>query len=218
MKRLPPLSDPKFWDRWRELYDSFSHEENIEIGNALEAAYPYQVSFNAELFENFFSAVLPGARVLEIGGWKGELAKHLLEKNPGIEHWHNVDMCRAAVLKTVPMGANSHRYTSEFPGSFDWFKTQRASAFDIAVSAHTIEHLSDAHLKDLIAFLAGIPLIVFEAPISKKSGASWAGYPGTHILSMGWDEIETLMRARGYQATQLSPWAFSYALTPKTTP
>jgi hypothetical protein len=218
MKRLPPLSDPKFWDRWRELYDSFSHEENIEIGNALEAAYPHQVSFNAELFEKFFSTQPPGVRVLEIGGWKGELAKHLLERNPNIAHWHNIDMCRAAVLKTVPMGELAPRYTSEFPGSFDWFKQPREFIYDIAISAHTIEHLSDSHLKDLIGFLSGIPVIVFEAPISQETGVSWAGYPGTHILKMGWAEIESLMAMRGYRATQLSPWAYSYALTPKTTP
>ncbi len=199
------IDDPKFFDWWREHYNDLTHEENIEIGTLLEAKYPGQASFSFSVFNDFFRQH-KGVRVLEVGGWKGELAYEMMIHH-NISSWHNIDMCKAAVDKTVPMGALPYRAT--FPSKFDWFKDPRTEDYDVCVSAHTIEHLSDEHLISLMAHIAGIPNILFEAPIGMESG-NWDGYMGTHILKMGWNTINAMMTGHGYSYTRLNDWCYHY--------
>ncbi len=207
--------DPKFFDWWRANYDNLTHEENIEIGNQLEEKYPYQGSYNFEhLLRIFgdpkkpFGAKLYNMSVLEIGGWKGELACSCLQQWPqAISGWTNIDMCKAAVDK----GLKHEKLIHVFPGHFDWFKNPRTTNFDICISTHTIEHLSDEHLVQLIEHIKGIPIVMFEAPIGDGE-SNWDGYHGTHILKMGWAKINNLMLRNKYFVRKLSDWSYLYEL------
>jgi hypothetical protein len=202
------LENPKVWDRWRELYSDLTREENIEFGNAIEAKFPFQASYNFEIFKPLFRGV-HRSRVLEIGGWKGELALQCFQ-NFEIDNWFNVDMCKAAIEKTLPA---LHRlpYLGFFPLEFDWFRDKREDDYDVCVSAHAIEHLSDDHLKLLIKYISGIKTVQFESPIC-MDGQTWEGYVGTHILKMGWTAINDLMRAEGYKVLKINDWSFRYDL------
>ncbi len=205
-KRLN-LDDPMVWDKWRELYYSLTPEENIEFGNDIEARYPGQQSYNVANFDYLFGEVCRAPAVIEIGGWKGELALHCMSKHV-IKSWFNIDMCKAAVEKTVPMG--SLPYAARFPYEFDWFaREERKQDYDVCVSAHTIEHLSDRHLIQLIDYIRGIGLIMFEAPISPK-GDNWDGYHGTHMLTMGWNGVNASMEGRGYRVHQINGQCYLY--------
>ncbi len=200
-----------FFDWWREQYDTLTPEENIEIGDQLEAKYPGQASFNFKNLQSVFKQ-RHQLTVLEIGGWKGELAKACFETwgTETILSWHNIDMCEAAVKKTIPMG--EFPYSARFPYEFDWFaKEQRKQKYDVCISAHTIEHLSDQHLVQLISYISGIPIVMFEAPIA-MDGQKWDGYFGTHKLEMGWNTINKLMEGEGYEVEKLNDWSFIYKL------
>ena len=96
-------------------------------------------------------------------------------------------MCKAAVDKSLVID----KYTPIFPDDFEWFKKPRIEQYDVCVSAHTIEHLSDEHLIHLINHISGIPVVMFEAPIGEYSN-DWRGYFGTHMLQIGWNQITEL--------------------------
>ncbi len=208
MKRLE-VKDPLVFDKWRDLYYDLTHDENIQFGYDMEAAYPGQASFNPLVFEQLFQRFPGFHRVLEIGGWKGELAHHCLSKF-ALANWTNIDMCKAAVEKTVPMGALATKYNPIFPSSFEWFNDKRESGYDICISAHTIEHLTGKHLVSLIDYVKGIPVVMFEAPIPLTGRSDWKGYFGTHILELSWADINLEMEKRGYQVEKINDWCFLY--------
>ncbi len=206
MKRLN-LEDPKVWDVWRSLYSELTQEENIQFGYDINAIYPHQQSFTVSNYDLLFSR-FPGRTVMEIGGWKGELAHYCLTRYP-IKQWTNFEICQAAVEKTVPMTALP--FSVVMPNRFDWFKDKRPVDFDVCVAAHTIEHLSDEHLVDLVEHIKGTPIVMFEAPI-QPAGDDWTGYQGTHILKMGWNGVNAAMRAAGYVPEQINQHCFLYQL------
>jgi len=210
VKRLD-VNDPKVFDKWRELYYDLTHEENIQFGYDMEAKYPGQASFDAPGIQAILSTVenKPN-KVLEIGGWKGELAQCTCAQSPGdFLSWTNIDMCKAAVEKSVHV--SSVPYRAHFPDRFDWFISPREEWFDVCISAHSIEHLTDKHLLQLMDWIKGIPVVIFEAPIT-NTGQTWDGYFGTHILEMGWTRLNQEMAARGYEATKHTDILYSYQL------
>lgn len=203
------VSDPLVFDKWRELYYDLTQDENIQFGYDMEAAYPGQASFDPKVFEGLFARYPGYHRVLEIGGWKGELARHCMDRF-NLANWTNIDMCKAAIEKSVDMGKNATKYHPFFPSSFDWFKDKRESSYDICVSAHTIEHLTGPHVMNLIDYVSGIPKIMFEAPIPLTGRSDWKGYFGTHILEFSWADINPAMEKRGYQVEKITDWCFLY--------
>lgn len=203
MKRLN-LDDPNVWNLWRELYYDLTEAENIQFGNDIFARYPGQASFNPFNFDFAIKKHLERLpvppKVLEVGGWRGELAQHCFSKHE-IWSWHNIDMCKAAVDNSLPIQKHdkcSPGYTSFFPGDFDWFKKPRLEDYDMFVSAHTIEHLTDDHFLQLMDYAMGIPIVLLEAPITNE-GQKWDGYIGTHIMEMGWERVHKEMAARGWK-------------------
>jgi len=208
MKRLD-VGDPDVFNKWRSLYYELTHEENIQFGYDMEAKYPHQASFDVKPFQKMFDRV--GAdriSVVEIGGWKGELAKQIFSSHGGMIHsWFNIDMCKAATEKTVDM--TGIPYSVRFPDSFDWFKHRRDQPFDVCVSAHTLEHLTGKDVLTLLDWMNLIPVVMLEIPISEE-GQSWDGYEGTHILEFGWKRIREEMEKRHYNATKITDWAYCF--------
>lgn len=206
MKRLN-LDDPKVFNTWRALYNDLTHEENIQFGNDIEERYPTQTSFNFGAVSSVLEEMNKPS-VFEIGGWKGELAYKCF-KQELVSKWHNVDMCKAAVDKTLPE-LSTLPYTAKFPDSFDWFtKDFVKPTADIVISCHTIEHLSDEHLKQLITYLSIYPMILIEAPI-EEGQSDWAGYQGTHILKMGWADIDKEFLKFNFKSKRLTDWVRLY--------
>jgi hypothetical protein len=193
------------WDKWRSLYSVMSSEDHREFYNRVAAKYPNQEHHDTSLFLNLFKSIHPGARVVEVGGWKGELAKKCLAEFM-IKSWTNYEFCEDACRQSV---CTDWRYQAYAPDAFDWFKSRDLSSFDVFVSAHTIEHLSDSHLTELLHSLKSVPVVMLEAPICIH-GNDWAGYPGTHILRMGWAAINTIMCGYGYGIERLTDICYLY--------
>jgi hypothetical protein len=202
------LNDPQVFNQWRANYEQMTNEEHTEFTEACAERFPDQVHFTAANFEKVFEQLGPSQpRVLEIGGWKGELAKHCLEKFP-IKSWTNIEFCKSAIKNSK---CTDRRYFTLQPERFDWFETPRVIDFDVCVSSNTIEHFSDDHFFRLLGHVAGIPTIVFEAPISNE-GQTWNDYWGTHILETGWDKINFCMKACGYKVEKLTDICMVYRL------
>ncbi len=200
------INDPNVFNQWRAAYDTMTDAEHLEFCNEAEAKWPNQQSFTYSNFEHLFkNNALPNVSVIEIGGWKGELANKCLENFP-IWRWANFDFCGAAIGKTV---MTDKRYKAHLQNSPTWFRRPRTEQFDVCVSAHMIEHLSDAHLIELLDWISGIPTVMFEAPISDGEN-NWHNYYGTHILKMGWNRINDEMQARGYDFDRINQHCFIY--------
>lgn len=201
------INDPNCWNKWRELYDKLSDNEQQEFMSAIESKYPEQKHFTHSNYDLVFSDKEFPA-VIEIGGWKGELAEYCLKKF-NIGSWINFEICKAAINKTVPL---TGPYLAFFQTRFNWFTSKRDLDANILVAAHVIEHLSDNHLTQLIKWISGIETVVFEAPIDMARN-NWTDYTGTHKLLMGWNEINRLMKAEGYCAQEINPSCFIFSLS-----
>ncbi len=199
------VNDPQVFNKWRAAYETMTDEEHLLFCNAAEAKWPTQKSFTYSNFESLFKKAPPNLSVVEIGGWKGELAEKCLSNFP-IEKWSNFDFCGAAIGKTIP---SDKRYIAYLQNSPAWFRNYRKEEFDVCVSAHMIEHLSDAHLIELLDWIKGIPVVIFEAPLLDGEN-NWHDYYGTHILKMGWDKIKDEMSLRGYIPERLNQHCFIF--------
>jgi hypothetical protein len=172
------------FDKWREEYDSLNHEQQRDFYNEIERYYPEQKSFTLSNYDYLF-ANYQDVSVTEIGGWKGELADYCLNKY-FIKSWTNFEITSEAIKKSV---CHDERYNPVLV-DFNWMDNTTIET-DVCLASHVIEHLSD---KDLIKLIKCIKskVILFEAPISQTEN-DWKGYPGTHILKMGWDKIDSLI-------------------------
>lgn len=213
MNRLN-LDDPHVFDRWRELYYSLTDEEQADFSDACERRFPHQAHADRAVIDEALERFLPNdARVLEVGGWKGELASHCLGKFPKIQNWLNVEFCRRAVARQVPMPLGGSGYEVLRPVNFGWFRTSGRFKrdFDVFISTHTIEHFSELDLRKLLEFVvAGIPVVILEAPITDAGQENWNGYLGTHILTMGWHSICDFMEDLGYRWVRMSVHCFVF--------
>lgn len=226
-KRLN-LDDPQVFNKWRELYDELTDEEQITFANECEDRFPSQQHFTPSNFEDFFEDIeeerlakeielngdqtdddkakfkirtkVIGPSVLEVGGWKGELAQLILSKYPMLGDWHNIDICQQAVTKT---SCNDHRFSNHVPSQFRWFERKREGKYQVCVVSHSIEHFSDKDFIGLATFIAGIPTVIFEAPI-KLEHDDWSDYLGTHILRMGWLGVAEVMGGLGYKSQKIN--------------
>lgn len=209
MDRLD-VKDPEVWNKWRALYDELTDEEQRKFADDCEALYPNQTHHTHGNFDYLFKEVLkPNANVLEIGGWKGELARHCKQYN--YEIWANIELCKAAIDKTVKDVGG--RYMVLMPDTFRWWKEEvkDRAPFDVVISSHAIEHFSDQDLHGIINHIAGIPVVMFEAPI-KEHGDNWDNYGGTHKLEMGWRGVTEAMMAHGYKARCINDHCYLYTL------
>lgn len=207
------LNDPQVWDKWREQYYDLTNEQQLEFANACADRFPSQEHHNLECFRTLFrDHVKPGAQVLEVGGWKGELARKCMAEFD-IKTWTNIEFCHRAAQQTVPMDPLRGAYNVMSPVAFDWFMSPPLgdTREDVFVSAHTIEHFSASHLEGLLRHVAGIPIVMLEAPIG-DGPSNWSGYMGTHKLESGWTTVDWFMVRLGYSFEAITPMCHLYKL------
>lgn len=184
------------FDKWRDGYESMTSDEQASYYNDLEIRYPDQAHYRIDWVRQAIKKVpTTPIRVMEFGCWKGDLALQILSSTQNIIRWAGIEICDNAIKKTK---CKDSRFFYIRPKEFDWWNHMDKPTFDIIIATHFIEHLSDEHFKQLVEFCSGIPVIYFEAPLSKH-GQEWTGYEGTHKLSYGWDKVTELMTKAGYK-------------------
>ncbi len=206
------VNDPDVFNKWRARYWELTDQEHAEFMEACEAAFPSQQHHDVSRYEHVFK-YMQGVSVLEMGGWKGELACFCLNRY-NISKWTNIELCQAAANKTVFEDA---RYEVIVPNRFAWFTAERSRHFDVFVSSHAIEHLHDNHLTQLLDYIAGIPVVFLEAPL-QEDGQSWDNDWSTHILTFGWAHIRSMMRKLGYHADKISDSCYMFCETKRLHP
>jgi hypothetical protein len=192
------------FDAWRERYDDMTYQEMADFYDAVEIDHPLQKAFNANAFDRFLDHAsevlchpyLGPMRVLEIGGWKGELAREMLEGHGVIIDWCNIEICWRAIEKSVV----TSKYTAMKPVDFPW-NVQLPNA-DVFVASHFIEHIREWQLKALLGSLSisrSLRYTGIQAPIPESGeNVDWTGYHGTHILEIGWEQVSTILLWFGF--------------------
>lgn len=189
---------PIDWDAWRATYDDWTYAEHRAFYRKVWAWHRDQSNVHKDLVTAFFSAIPATAaplHVLELGGWRGELARSQLTDR--IASWDNIEICDDAAARPVFTDA---RYHATVPDDWAW-KCGLPDA-DVFVAAHVIEHLSTPHLIALVdALPLGIRWAYVEAPLPATGVPDWTGYGGSHKLPLAWDAVETLFAGAGFVVT-----------------
>lgn len=196
------------FDKWRNAYNRMTLEEQIDYHNQLEAIYPDQNHYNYKNVREALDLVINPV-VLEFGTWKGDLAAQAF-KDYRIKHWYGVEICKAAINKT-----KCSKVGYIIPSRFDWFAEKRILKADIVIATHFIEHLSNEHFNQLVNYCKGIGIIHFESPLT-DDGNDWQGYEGTHKLTIGWKEINRIMKDNGYELIINHPESKTYRICGST--
>ena len=179
------------FNEWREKYSILTDEEQKQYMNDIEEKYPVQIQFNNSAFYDFFKFVYSDTSVIEMGGWKGELANHILPNFPNIKEWVNYELCENAINKSV---CNDNRYKT-INSIFRWWENADINS-DIFVASHSIEHINKCDFFNLIKKVNS-QYIFFDIPLLFK-GQSWDNYGGTHINTIMWDELIKLLKNNNY--------------------
>lgn len=184
------------FDAWRKRYNDMTYQDMKDFYNAVEIDHPLQQAYDAHVISQFLDnaiASVGAITVLEIGGWKGELAKQMLIK-PNILKWFNFEICERAVAQSV---ITSKKYHAFIPDDFVWNISLPCA--NVFVAAHFVEHIRWRELEELFANLPPdeIQFIGLQAPI-QETEINWIGYHGSHILEVGWKRVSACLLAKGF--------------------
>lgn len=194
------------FNEWRKKYRTSTYKEQVEFYNEVARLFPEQIDFHLPSWMRLFQYVwnIQGAfSVLEIGGWKGEMAHEVFTAKPDyVLSWHNIEISEEALKEPACLDP---RYTAEVPSDYAWnIELPQANVF---IGSHVIEHITTANLRDLLDNLPPtIGWVAFESPLNEQdTERDWENYTGSHILEIGWYEIGEMLYHRGfYQITELN--------------
>jgi hypothetical protein len=139
--------------------------------------------------------------VLELGGWKGELADLLLPDFPNIEKWMNYEITPQAVSDNT---CKDSRYEVQIPDNYLWTLDIDLSKYNVFVASHVIEHLKLVHVKRLLSRLRDIKYLYVDAPLP-PNGSMWGGGEFSHIIEIGWTALRDLIESFGFKQVGTAP-------------
>ena len=178
---------------YREAYDSMSYADAVRWHSEVWRAYPEQDKHSSDHLSRFFADHSVG-RVVEVGGWRGEAADRFLQAHPGIESWHNYELCREAAYSPVTADP---RYVGVWPGDWTWCVDPPQA--DVAILSHVIEHMRAAQLRKLVGWVdvTGAEAVYLEAPLWDQP-RSWRRSSSMHVLEIGWDDVIPMWEEHGF--------------------
>lgn len=182
------------FDGWRKDYDRLTYGEHVEFYRTVAEAYPDQQHYNEPAIRTFLDG--SSGPVLEIGGWKGELAQKVLPDYPGIPEWLNVEIAPQAVSESV---CTDPRYSVIVPDRFLWDSDLDVTRFRTFIASHSLEHIKRGHLTQLLGRLGGVERMYVDAPLPDED-PQWGGGNGqhSHILEIGWNRLRDLFESYGF--------------------
>lgn len=180
------------WDAYRSVYGDLDFAAKQRHYDEVFRDHPAQEHHNAEAVDAFLATVPGDKFVIELGGWRGELAAKMLARHPDIYRWRNYDFCLPAIRASV---CDDPRFDAI--GLHDYFWNVEVGSADVFVAAHVIEHFTRDELLRLIDALDATH-VYLEAPLL-RDGQTWDGYFGDHILDADWPWVHAAMAAAGYE-------------------
>ncbi len=185
------------FDRYRNKYDNLSFHKRKKLASRWFKEYPEQVHFTYDPVDFWIKEIVKSpVRILEIGGWRGDLAMKALSRFEKIEVWHNYDLLE----NSNSQKCIDERYKLISLDDYIWNKSLD-SEYNALIATHMIEHIKWKELIRLIEWIPdSIETVLFEAPVnSSEENMNWKGDHSSHILEKGWTQIITEMKKNGFQ-------------------
>jgi hypothetical protein len=154
----------------------------------LEREHPQQDYTHQDAVLHFLRDV-KARKVVELGGWKGDLASYVLEQESTLTGWVNFDFAPGPIVDP--------RYVAVELQDFFWNEID-LTGFDTFVAGHVLEHLKARDLKRVLDTIAPVKHAYIEMPILESAtNARWGGL-ASHILEIGWKQVETLFEEHNF--------------------
>jgi hypothetical protein len=183
-------------DWYRKKYDSLSFGSKIKKANRWLKLYPEQVHFNLSPIIYWLKNIVPKpVSVLEIGGWRGDLAEKALSSFEHIELWHNYDLLKNNNYQKC----HDSRYKLISLEEDIWYMSLNFE-YNALIATHMIEHINWKEFTELINWIpASIRTVLFEAPLpASNEKINWTGDFSSHVLEKGWEQVVTEMKNHGF--------------------
>lgn len=178
---------------WREAYDGMSWQEQKDFYNKLVEAFPDQCTFHPEMSTRFFRNIPKKSWVMELGGLDGRTADFILKKNNQIDRWVNYEVC--SIIENY---CKDKRYKYFVSNDFPWKLDLRF--YDILYLSHILEHIKEKDIRAILRQTSETKYIYADVPIPNKTEEiNWTNYLGTHILEIGWEDLEKLFGEFGFE-------------------
>ena len=184
------------FDRYRKLYNSFSFKHKIKLAAKWLKQYPEQAHFNYTPVNYWLKNLVPmPANILEIGGWRGDLAEKALSSFENINLWHNYDLIKTNNYQKC----YDNRYKLISLDKDLWHMPVNYE-YNALIATHMIEHLNWKELTQLIDWIPeSISTVLFEAPLpASDENINWKGDHSSHVLEKGWEQVISEMKNHGF--------------------
>jgi hypothetical protein len=176
---------------WRTAYDQMPFTAQQAYYDEVGPEFPEQAHYD---LASALNALSYATTVTEVGGWRGDLARDTLAARADITSWRNYDICGWALAHSK---FASPRYERILLTEWPWDTDLQAT--DAFVATHVIEHIRFAQLSELARQFPKYRIVHLEAPIAEDSvDERWEDYIGTHILEVGWRQVERLLEGLGF--------------------
>jgi len=178
------------WNKFREYYDSLLFSEREELSVRFDSLFPKQRYFHKGQFVKMLNMIDGDIKVVEFGCHDGSLAKETIPHVKNISMWYGFDFntfsdrCFSIdKFKFIPLEK--------------WFHDTKLPEFNVFVSSHSIEHISDIQALKLLKHVSTAKHCLFEIPINDE-GRSWHNWGCSHVLTWGRIRLREIMNSLGY--------------------
>jgi hypothetical protein len=166
------------------------------LANKWLKQFPEQAHFNYEPIHQWLKNEIPRpGNIIEIGGWRGELALKAFSSFDHIKKWHNYDLLENNHYQKC----TDTRYSLITLDNYIW-NVSLDQEYNALIATHMIEHISWKELKLLIKWIPeSIRTVLFEAPLpSSAENFSWKGDHSSHVLEKGWEQVVNEMKKNDF--------------------
>lgn len=175
------------FDRYRKFYDTFSFDYKVKIANKWLKQYPEQAHFNIAPINHWLENIVEKpASIIEIGGWRGDLAEKALSSFEHIKLWHNYDLIKNNNLQKC----YDNRYKLISLDDYIWHLPVN-NEYNALIATHMIEHINWKEFSALTNWIpTSIGTVLFEAPLpASNENINWKGDHSSHVLEKGWEQV-----------------------------
>ena len=183
------------FDQYRAEYP-MSKSRMVKWHSMLYSEYPQQDYFDQEAVGKFLDSI-NASRVIEVGGWRGEMAAFGFARSESIREWHNYEICREAASNPVCVDPR-----------YSWHnrKLVNVPKCDTLICSHVLEHMTGGEVEALLGSTNAKNLYV-DCPNLMKE---WDGTTCFHVLELTWPKLNKLILGAGFEdaggASDLVRW------------
>jgi len=182
------------FDWLRANYRNLTFNDLKRLSEIWLKRYPVQRYYDREFVVSCFRRIMSelhkdSLRVVELGGYNGELALEMSEVFPRLD-WLNIEIIQHEPLA----GLDRYKYREYVLLQQIWDDGVDISGRDVFVSFDTLEHFPNDEFEKIVLYLSmNRPrFLILKIPILDQ-GQRWSGKSDSHLLTMGSRRVRELL-------------------------